>query len=387
MLSTILLYNFILFFSTLLLYVSEYDRTPIVRKICLIASFLIVVIPSAIRFEIGADYTSYVSIFEEIQSGAGSKELESGFRFIIEIIQVLGLNSDWLFIVIAILIHFFLFLSYPTKRKYVFHFFIMLIMYFESFNILRQVLAVSIVMYALKSYNSSNKYFSFILKTLFATLFHKVAIIFLIIPLFINKFGKRLLINFGWATILLWLGALVSGIVFINTAVLLISNISFLDYSYYLTTDRYGSTNKLNIYGYMNVTVILLLYFYPFLFTKKVISNNPKSLLAYILFFLHIMFWILSYKLVILYRLQQALSFSLPLILVTVLSSNHIHRKKIYVTAMAIFLLSSFNMKILSSHTNATVSCNSGRLSPYVTIFNKEDSQRASRTRELLCYQ
>ena len=229
MINSILLYNFILLSSTIFLYFSEYDKTPIVRKICLILAFLIVVIPSAIRFEIGADYLSYLNLYERIVSGDIPEKLELGFVLITQILSNLGLSSEWLFIVFAILIHAFSFAAYPKQRKYIFHFFFMLLMYFESFNILRQMLAVTITMYALKIYSLDNSYLKFLLKIMLAGLFHKIVLIFLIIPFFINKLSKRIFVNFGWLTIVLWLMSLVGGVLIINSIVLLLSNISLID--------------------------------------------------------------------------------------------------------------------------------------------------------------
>lgn len=66
---TIVLYNSILLFSTLFIYLSEKTTTVLQRKICLVIAFLIIFIPAAIRYFVGVDLPNYEVAFYQIKEG------------------------------------------------------------------------------------------------------------------------------------------------------------------------------------------------------------------------------------------------------------------------------------------------------------------------------
>lgn len=384
MLYTVLLYNLILFSSTALLYVSEKEKTAIGRRVCLVLAFLVTVIPNAIRYEIGSDYVNYVAIFEELAAG-GTVYIEPGFLFLIYAVQSLGLGYEWLFAFIAIFIHLFAFLAYPKKNKYIAHLFFMLLFYFVSFSGMRQMMAVVIVMYAVKLYMLHKNDLKFYIMVLFASLFHAVGLVFLFIPLVTNnKYSQRLLVHVGRGSILLWTLTFVLGASFISIIGSLLSVLPFLDYSSYLSSDRYSASAEINT-G-LGVLVQACFYLYPLFFIKKLLKINKQYALIFALLIPYVLFWAFQKHIAIFYRPKQAFEFAIILVVLMVLSNKFIPFRHLYVLSLFLFLLFTFNKKIVAAHTNYMVTCNSGRLAPYVTVFNKKDSQRGSRVGEMSCY-
>ncbi len=61
--TTLIFYNFIFFSSTFFVWLSEKGHTYFDRIIILSIAFLIIFLPSAIRYDIGVDYLNYLEIY------------------------------------------------------------------------------------------------------------------------------------------------------------------------------------------------------------------------------------------------------------------------------------------------------------------------------------
>lgn len=367
------LYNSILLLSTLFVYLSEREKTAVGRKICLILAFLICTIPNAIRFEIGSDYNNYLYIFDLISRGYDLKGIEPGYKLINILIYKAGLGYEWLFAFVAIFIHILAFLSYPTKNKYIFHLFFMLFFYFESFNVLRQTMAMVVIMYALKQLTIENSNFKYYIRILLATTLHFSSLLFLLFPKLINKLFRKLYINFGWGTLLVWVLIFIAGSSLIGIISNLMGALPFLNYSSYLET--YGSRE----FSLLYLAVFAIFYLYPFIFSKKIIQADKNNLLYFVILSAFVFFWAMSFNLSIFSRLVSLFKFAVVYIVYIVYNSSNIPFRRSYTLIFIIFLVYTFNVTISRSHTSSDVTCNPARLAPYVTIFNKEDSQRDSR--------
>src|SRR5690554_564590 len=380
---TVVFYNLILFFSTALLYVSEKEKTAIGRRLCLVLAFLVTVVPSAIRFEIGADYVSYIAIFEELAAG-GTSYVEPGFLLLNKAINFLGLGYEWLFIVVAIFIHTFAFLSYPKKNRYIAHLFFMLLFYFQTFNILRQMMAIVVIMYAFKLYMQQRNDIRFCIMVVFASLFHTVALLFLFVPFINNKITQGYIRHFSWTAIIFWGFIFILGAPFISVFLTVLSSVPALDYSSYLESARYTQSSEVST-G-LGVLLKAYLYFYPFFFVRNLLNADRKNALIFILLIAYILFWALQKHLLIFYRAGQAFEFCIIFIALMMASNTFIPFRRLYLFTLFLFLFLLFNKNIFESHTDYKVTCNSGRLAPYVTVFNKEDSKRGTRAAEISCY-
>ncbi|MBS7836630.1 EpsG family protein [Wohlfahrtiimonas chitiniclastica] len=152
MIQTYLIYNLMLLGSTGLLYVREKIVQPEqvkLKLILLLAAFLIVTIPSAIRFEIGTDYYGYIMIFNNIDA---ISHIELGFTYLTKFIRIFTDNPQWGIAVYAFLFSVLIFLSYPKEDAYLFNMITLSILLLPSFNIIRQVLAISLTLIACHQY-------------------------------------------------------------------------------------------------------------------------------------------------------------------------------------------------------------------------------------------
>lgn len=383
MLYTIIFYNTIILLSSALLYIAEYEKSKIGRTICLWLAFLITTIPSAIRYEIGSDYPAYVRLYEEAIYGGDLSRIEVGFKLLLNTIASLGLSFEWLFAIIAIIIHFFVFLSYPKKNRYLAHLIFMYLFYLDSMVILRQMIGIAIVMYAAQRYTTNKNYFNYSISVIIACLFHTVSIAFLLIPLLINKISEKGIRNFGWLTIVIWLTILLGGSFVITIIDFVLYHSPFEQYLSYLESERYGENNSIN---FITTLIRAFLYLTPLLFIKKLLRSNPNYMYFVVVYIFYVISWALSANVIIFYRLQQAFGFSLIWLILLIYSEKSIRFSKEFVMVFILALIFMFNTLVMKSHTSYLVTCNSGRYAPYVTIFNKEDSQRGSYDKEILCY-
>lgn len=61
--ATVIFYNFILLSSTFFVWLSEKGKGNLERYFFLGLAFLLVCVPAAIRYDVGADYMSYLAIY------------------------------------------------------------------------------------------------------------------------------------------------------------------------------------------------------------------------------------------------------------------------------------------------------------------------------------
>lgn len=384
MLPTLLLYNAVIFISSILLYVSEKDKNSFVRKITCILAFLVVVVPNAIRFEIGTDYLNYVKIYEDFEHGELAA-FEPGFVAIIKLLQSLGLSADWLFIVVSFFIYFFVFLSYPSRYKYLANAFFLVIYYLISFNLLRQVMAISVAMFAISSFLEDDKSVKYYIWIYFCSLFHVVGLLFLFVPFVKNKMSNNIfkygVYVFPVLCVFLFLfgGYVISGL--LTTVAFLIPKLDFVKY---LHLDRYSASGALGT-G-LGVLLKFCLYFYPFVFARKFIARDSRNIVIFLLLLCYILAWPLQFNMHIFHRLGSAFAFSFVLLVPLLYKHKILPFTRTYVLVLFLGLLAQFNFGIMKGHTSYLVTCNPERYYPYVTIFNKDDSQRSSRSVEQLCY-
>lgn len=383
MIFTIIFYNSIVIISTALLYISERERTLLGRKLCLFLAFIVTMLPNAFRYRIGSDYLSYELLYSLLSTGKSFDYMEPGFLLITQAFVKLGLGPEWMFGFIAFFIHLFTFLAYPTKNKYLAHLFFMLIFYLESFNTLRQMMAVALVMYSFRKYLIERSVGRFYLTILIASTLHSVALLFLVIPFMNNKLNEGFLKNWGWSSFLGWLLIFFSGTAIFSFISSLFTLIPILDYSHYLEIDRYSSGQQ----GYSIAALFIRvgLYFFPFLFIRRLIQYNKNYTSIFILLIFFILFWAMSYNIFIFGRAKSAFEIAIIFIVVIIFSTPSIPYRKSYTIIFALFLFFVFNKTILNSHTDRYITCNPGRLAPYVTIFNKNDSKRSGILSEQSC--
>ena len=130
---TVIFYNIILFSSTFFVYLSEKGRTVLDRKIMLFIALLIVFIPSALRYGVGANYFSYLHIYEEPWRLDNYKFKEPGFYYVNYFLKSLDAHFQWSFADFAFLFSYASFKSYPRHQAWLIHLTFFTVFYLLSF--------------------------------------------------------------------------------------------------------------------------------------------------------------------------------------------------------------------------------------------------------------
>ncbi|MBQ0688803.1 EpsG family protein, partial [Providencia rettgeri] len=170
--ATIIFYNFILLSSTLFVWLSEKGKRLLDRWIFLWIAFLIIFIPSAIRYGIGTDFFNYINIYNHINN---YEWMEEGFYYINLFLRNLDAPPQWSIVIFSFIFSFIAFLAYPQKNGWVIHFIFMAMLWFFSLNGIRQAIAISFCLLALFKYFNKKILWFFILTGL-GSLFHKSAL-------------------------------------------------------------------------------------------------------------------------------------------------------------------------------------------------------------------
>lgn len=186
--ATVLFYNFILLSSTFFVWLSEKMRYKLDRWLVLGVAFLLVFIPAAIRYDIGTDYLNYLRIYES-GSYINYQFKEPAFYFINWFLDSIGAHYQWLFTVFAFIFTAVAFKAYPRKNTWLLHFLFFAMLWFFSFNGMRQAVALSWCFLALFAF-FEKRYVWFFVLTLIGATFHQSA-------LFITVAGFAALIPLG----------------------------------------------------------------------------------------------------------------------------------------------------------------------------------------------
>lgn len=128
------------------------------KKMFLIANLALVIIAS-MRYYIGTDYGTYVEIFNGIHHINDYSYLEIGFRAIIVLIKTITDNSNWLFVVMAVIsIYYFYEGVKSSSKKTMVSVFIYFNIFYISyiFNAMRQGFAMSVFLYSLRYFEKKD---------------------------------------------------------------------------------------------------------------------------------------------------------------------------------------------------------------------------------------
>lgn len=145
--------------------------------------FLIII--AGIRFEVGTDFTSYYNIFrrlDSIASDAAYNYLEFGFRLITVFFKSLGFSPYFLFIVFSTVMYIFLargILKSSNSPFLTLFLFVLIFMIGYLFNVLRQGIAMSVLIYLIPDIKEK-RYIKVVLFTILAASFHSTGYIILL---------------------------------------------------------------------------------------------------------------------------------------------------------------------------------------------------------------
>lgn len=156
-----------------------YKEKNKVKCLILVSSFPLLII-SALRYDVGTDYFSYLKDFIKISQDIQVRD-EPLFYFLNVIIIRLNMNPQWIFIISAVLFCWFTYAAILRDSPYPELSVFLLVgttYYFASMNGVRQFIASAILLYALR-FIEERKLKSYLLFVLLATGFHYSSLIYL----------------------------------------------------------------------------------------------------------------------------------------------------------------------------------------------------------------
>lgn len=167
------------FFITLFINKKNDTKSILMNKFLILISFLILLLPHALRYGIGTDYFyTYVPGFFATGRGVDFYD-ELGFSLLNKIIYFFTQDYKVLFFICSFIIFFFIYRGIVKNSKNIPLSILLIFLtqcYFYSMNMMRQSIAIAIVFYAFK-YIKSNQKLKYIICTLLASLIHTSALI------------------------------------------------------------------------------------------------------------------------------------------------------------------------------------------------------------------
>lgn len=245
------------------------------QNLYLLISFIILFILSAFRGEnVGTDTINYKDLFNSFQLNIDwiRLSIEPGWLFLNDVIIFLGGEYRHLIILSSFLTLasvFFVAKKYSLNPMLSILAYYLLYFYFYSFNISRQLLAVSIVLVAFL-FLIKNRIFLFAILIFFASLFHSSALICLLLILVNKLSGDKYILS---------LLSFLSGIVGLFGYQLISKLAKFSDYESYVLTYEHG-----NLLGNSLFLVIYQSFLIFILFTVKKVTLEVKIFCFYIIF-------------------------------------------------------------------------------------------------------
>ncbi len=367
MLHTFLIYNGILFFSTFFVLLYEKNKSRSIAGLFLAVAFLVIFVPAAIRYNIGADYWSYAKIFNEFNSSYGVKQ-EIGFELLLAVLHFLNLPVEYFFVITSFVIYFFLFLAYPKNGATLYHFMYMVSFYLVSYNLIRTAIVLSLILYFIKLYIEKRNFIVQIVLIIIAFLFHKSAVL-IMLPLFLIAIGfHRIFYN----KTVIFFAAIVVGIIFLFRYsvfdwLMRSGVVELFGYENYLSSNYYKEAEFHSGLGFwLKASPLLIMLFYSKRFVDRYGSVAITS--AFLLFIAYIGMAAVE----IISRVQRFFIFgNIFAVLVFYLSRGIRHRKIILLYCVLLGLL--FYQIDINSHRSDQ--CGGSRISPYVSLFNKADDR------------
>ena len=171
------------------------SRGSLLRRSCLFLIALILMIPAILRQETGNDYLRYVEFFH-LASIDAYVPTEAGFNWLAKAVYGLCGYENYLLLfaiyaVMTILVMLTVIRQQAENFCFSFFLFMMFGYYFQSFNTMRYYFALSLSLLAMTCL-LRRQYAGFVILVLLASLFHKTALITLLLyPVAVRRWKKR----------------------------------------------------------------------------------------------------------------------------------------------------------------------------------------------------
>lgn len=349
MIETFILYNTILLLSVLFAYYAEHSKTERSRILARFCLFMVLFVPSALRYDIGTDYINYVDSFYFASEYKGT---EMGFYALIYFLRNLNLSAHSLFVCSAFLTYFPL--MFLERKNYTWKMMMyVLLFYLQSYNLVRNSISISFVILSFDLFFCGRKRDAFVIYPI-SILFHFSSFSFL--PFFfVNELRCNKVVLLAVLLILLWMS-------YTNMLFVLLNNDLFLNSNYggYVFSEFAAEPSYNTGYGAISKILFALIVFLSVLFSKT--KDNTMIYLS--LFYLISL--VLMTKVRIFLRLADAAAISLVFVVPWCLE---VWREKKNIILKYLVIL--FYAVLFEAFIKANDFIGSHGISPYQTILCK----------------
>ncbi|MGO3882886.1 MAG: EpsG family protein [Proteus vulgaris] len=363
--ASVIFYNFILFSSTFFVWLSDKGKGHLERSFFLSIAFLLVFIPAAIRYDVGTDYLNYLRLFENYRELENYKYKEPLFYFVNWFYLSIGAHYQWMFATFAFIFTVVAFKTYRRKHAWLLHFLFFSMLWFFSFNGMRQAVALSWCLLAL-FYFFERRYFCFFTFTLIGMFFHQSALLILIsglvalIPLS-NRVKYRLVPIFFIGFIVFTYISMNSVLNYIEQS---LSLIGLTKYAGYFSSSKHFLSR--NFGSGIGVLVKVFFSVYVIFNTKIFLQKNKNYWLLIILTFIYSVGVVLANNIVIFGRMADTFVIA-PIVAGFLLFQFHRMRRfnRLVLGCFLFFLILTFvkvSVGVITEYGNP-------KLNPYMTIF------------------
>lgn len=336
-------------------YINGNDYVVNIRKLYIVASFLVAWLVAGLRYDVGADYFSYIRMYNEIgQNGLywalSTFRAEPLYVILNWVIYHITGQPELVFIItsffVLILIYFIVFQKKESLNVGLALFVFMTLYYFPNFTFIRLSIAVAIVFYSYK-YLENRNFKRYTLCILTAVGFHYTAIIMLPIFFLVNKQDK-----YKWykylMLIMLTLTVLVA---FQWVAEIVLSGTKYVIYIEEMGNFQ-GGINQI----ILHIPLILIVWF----FKERLIKRKLENRIYLQMFFIGSLFLLFTLWIGIIDRMLIYLFISQVLIVPQIINLLKKHEKPLFVTSIVLYYVIRLFYYLYSNP----------RMFPYETIFS-----------------
>lgn len=293
---------------------SQKAKNKVSKVIFQILAVLPFIIVSAIRYDVGTDYfVRYVPNYMEFVNNRPVPSLEPLFVIIIKLCIFVTSNPTILFVITSIIINalvFYTIFKYSKKPVLSVIIYFLGSFYFASMNIVRQYLAMMVLLASYRILLSNKNKYLYLLMIFISTLFHTMSIVF-VITLFLDKKPIKL------------------KLLFVMLIVFAIVGTSLGDIVSYIINNT-GLQNNVNIYKYVKYfvkdgqiylsTIVSEIFIYIFIYESYItLKNKGETIEKEAIFFLNMqsmvlvtivlsIYYSLFFRITILFSMFQIIS-------------------------------------------------------------------------------
>ncbi len=260
-----MIYLFAVLIILIFYLVDHYFYIPFTKEI----SFLVLWLISGLRFNVGIDYNIYSYIYYHPLSTQAAF-VEPIYLYVNKILRNLGFSSQSFFLLVSFVTLFFIFRGikkYSTDFYLSLLLYVIIAFYFESMNLIRQYLALSVFFIAYE-YILKKNFFKYLLCIIVASLFHLSVLI--MIPFYFilrTKFSRIVLLAFVVISLIFSYINIISFL--LKYILMFVSDNKYLVYLYNINPAVSNTGLKLI---FTNLMCVVFLVFYDRI-SKKDVNN------------------------------------------------------------------------------------------------------------------